>query len=285
MGCIVTSSKEAYGDFKAQHVDKAILYCCKAYSRLVTLETVQILFELVSFSNGSSSFGTAVHSSSDADRIVRTSVLELLIDVVASTSTEFQLARSAVDWLREICDDHTDNCQTYLKTVGLVPVLVILSVWGLGDACSFPVPAVKPKAPEVTVVTPQPRVRLHAEQRTEGSTAVLSPNYKPVELSRKPSAGDAKRLTDSENQQQDGWERSASTAQQVSSAEKFKLQLACFRLLKLLVCGTTGDLTQRASLSQSQTVTGFSAANLATLLNFAVSSAGRFADLKYHFYL
>eukprot|EP01034_Spumella_vulgaris_P023689 gene23689-29934_t len=273
MGCIVTSSKEAYSEFKAQHVDKAILYCCKAYSHLVTLETVQVLFELVSFSNGSSSFGTAAHSSSDSERIVRTSVLELLIDVVASSGTEFQLARSAVDWLREICDDHVDNCQTYLKTVGLVPVLVILSVWGLGAACSFPVAAVKSKAAEVTVVTPQPRVRLHTEQRSEGST-VVSPNYKPVELSRKPSAGDAK-FVENETQQRDGWERSASTAQQVSSAEKFKLQLACFRLLKLLVCGTTGDLTQRASLSQSQTVTGFSAANLVSLLNFAVSSACR----------
>jgi hypothetical protein len=274
LGCIVTASAEAYSEFKAQHVDKAVLYCCKAYSRLVTLETAQVLFELVSFSDGSGSFGTAVRSSSDTERILRTSVLELLVDVVASSCTELQLARSAMDWLREICDDQAENSHTYLKTVGLLPLLVILSVWGLSETCLSPI-VTQPKMVPVVVepkTVVQPRARLH--ERSE--SAVASPNYKPVELSRKPSAGDVPHLKAGETDDHHREAGTSTTQQQVIVAEKFKLQLACFRLLKLLVSGTTGDLTQRASLSQNQTVTGFSAANLATLLNFAVSSACRF---------
>jgi hypothetical protein len=129
---LIANSKDAYQEFRSVEADKVLLYCTVQNPRLVSLETLQVLFDLIvaSSTDASAPIGTAGGQGA-GDTIQRVALLELLMDLVLALPRHSHLARATIDWLREVCDEHLQNCQKVLKSPGLLPVLVMLSSWEL----------------------------------------------------------------------------------------------------------------------------------------------------------
>ena len=147
LASLISHSKESYQEFRTVEADKVLLYCAVQNPALVTLETLQVLFELIiepgtSAATSSSISAVAMHPGStvghSTEAIYRVALLELLVDLVLALPQNSQLARGAIDWLREVCDDNLSNCQKVLRSPGLLPVLVLLSSWDLPGCEQLP---------------------------------------------------------------------------------------------------------------------------------------------------
>ena len=55
--------------------------------------------------------------------------MRLIFDMVYLLPTKPSVARGAVDWLREQCDDVVENCHLVLNSVGLTTLLALTSLW------------------------------------------------------------------------------------------------------------------------------------------------------------
>ena len=66
------------------------------------------------------------------DLLTNAPMLSLLYDIAASSVHNIHLARVTIDWLRGVCDDVCANNEMVMKTVGVVPLLIILSLWSVG---------------------------------------------------------------------------------------------------------------------------------------------------------
>ncbi len=55
--------------------------------------------------------------------------LRLIFDMVFLLPNKPSVARGAVDWLREQCDDVVENCHLALNSVGLTTLLALTSLW------------------------------------------------------------------------------------------------------------------------------------------------------------
>ena len=253
MGSILLSSPEAYKDFQSSDTDKVVLFCALQQPSLITLETLQVLFDLICDpappNSSPSLFPRGAGLLSECSEVIqRQTLLDLLILIVLSSRTNCQLARSAVDWMREICDDEIHNCQKLLKTTGLLPVLIMLSVW---DVCGTDSHAVKS-------LTPESQHRASNRSSSEAPTA--------AEATIDP-------ISDSHHSE-------TTAAELATLANKYKLQVSCYRLVKLLITGTAGEVDlscngRVAGSSQllSHTVTDFSAAHLSVLLSFIATTS------------
>ena len=268
MGSIVLSSPEAYKDFQSSDTDKVLLYCALQQPSLITLETLQVLFDLICNpappSSSPSLFPRGVGPLSECSEVIhRQTLLDLLFLIVLSSrnNSNCQLARSAVDWMREICDDEVHNCQKLLKTSGLVPVLIMLSVW---DVCGQePLPhAVKSHIPQ-----PQP-------------SSIRSSSEAPPPMTAEATLDPSKPISDSHHHHHHHHHHSSSSSSEATAAElaslanKYKLQVSCYRLVKLLITGTSGEVDRgRVGSSLSHTVTDFGAAHLSVLLSFIATTS------------
>ena len=254
MGSILLSSPEAYKDFQSSDSDKVVLFCALQQPSLITLETLQVLFDLICDpappNSSPSLFPRGAGLLSECSEVIqRQTLLDLLILIVLSSRSNCQLARSAVDWMREICDDEIHNCQKLLKTTGLLPVLIMLSVW---DVCGADSHVVKSHTPE-------------SQHRASNRSSSEAPTAAEVTIDP---------ISDSHSE--------TTAAELATLANKYKLQVSCYRLVKLLITGTAGeaDLScngRVAGSSQlqllSHTVTDFSAAHLSVLLSFIATTS------------
>lgn len=158
---------------KAENLDNfyAILYCLYSTPNHLSLESVQVLFELIvvsgegksvafastgaTSSNCDKNKGSGLSNSSNSsklgisplmkqravpsahtsvDIIHRPALLTLLVDVVVANPCKPHVAKGVIEWLKNICEDVEINIRTVLTEIGLVPFLIILCLWNVGDA-------------------------------------------------------------------------------------------------------------------------------------------------------
>lgn len=125
----MASSLKLYDEVFSAGVDRAILFCLHNSYTITSLESMQVLFDMVTPTKR-----WALQSYNSTDTLERTKSLKLLCDVASASARKLQLARSTLDWLRGICDDVFENSSIFLEQVGLTPVLLMLSIWSVGDA-------------------------------------------------------------------------------------------------------------------------------------------------------
>ena len=101
-----------------------ILYCtARANPQITTIETLQVLFDCGQVA--------AVTENGQYLRLLQASMLSLIVDIAVSLEARPALSRGAIDWLRELCDENVGNCRLVLQTVGVLPFLIIMSMWTL----------------------------------------------------------------------------------------------------------------------------------------------------------
>ena len=79
--------------------DKVILFCIHHNPQLASIESAQVLFEMVL---PCKRYVSLSHSNEIIDRIRS---LKLLCDVAFACPRRVQLTRSVLDWLKSVCDD------------------------------------------------------------------------------------------------------------------------------------------------------------------------------------
>ena len=76
-------------------------------------------------------------SSISKNNLKRPQILSLLFDIIVASPKKPQIARSMIDWLREICDNMIENCAFILELSSLFPVLILLSLWSVNLCETF----------------------------------------------------------------------------------------------------------------------------------------------------
>lgn len=118
---VVLSSSEYYSEFLSSFGDKVILFCCHKTPDMTSLETLQVLFDSSTFPG-------------NGDHFTRVAFLSLLIDISVACPGKPNLARCTVDWLKGVCDDVVDNSTKFLENIGIIPIMIILSLWN-SESC------------------------------------------------------------------------------------------------------------------------------------------------------
>lgn len=293
IGSLISASAEAYQDFRNIEADKVILYCAVQNPRLVTLETLQVMFELVieaagprgRYQNPIVDGGLQLQN---CESIHRGVLLELLVDIVVSLPRSSQLARSVIDWLREVCDENIVNCQKVLKSPGLLPVLIMLSSWdipGCEQLSKAAKAAESKKSAQITAASVVPESSMSAVETQQGkmrrererSASLGSAPEKPfaagrssqiIDISRaaphptpalaittsaeEATSGDNRvRLMDRVNKefmQKTLNDEQDAAVTHALYTERYKLQLSCSRFLRLLISGTSGEVEHNSTL-------------------------------------
>jgi hypothetical protein len=299
-GSLIHSSKETFQFFLSTYVDSVITYCCHVAHLATTTESLQVLFDLatskalgqfadVEFSERGVNISRPKESStpylllsgqvaeqSAAELISSPSLLSLLLDVAVATPYNAQLARVTVEWLRGICDDVPENSAMVLQHIGITPVLVLLSLWGVGGADTL-------FASNATEISATPAAgddgsgflgsaKRPQHMQTDSANSLLLPKKTVLVLPALPPA------------------------------ECYRLQQSCAKFVRQLITGTSGDQSTPAPNStmefgamhestftprdmlRSQSMTkpaasapslvtpsGFSVAALTTLMKFVLS--------------
>jgi hypothetical protein len=313
LASLIACSKDAYQEFRTIEADKVMMYCAVQNPRLVTLETIQVLFDLIVESTAvSPQLLLPLHPAQSAlgqEAIHRVALLELLVDLVISLPRNNQLARSTIDWLREICDENVGNCQRVLKSPGLLPVLIMLSSWDLPgcealqrsgslllDAGSSSSKGTGPdgnsadqarirrerslslgSAPD-RALGPRARQAVDISKAGVSGAALGDAAAGKSDVEDKVAGEGRVRLMDRVNKefmQKAMADEQDSNARLAQIAERYKMQLSCARLVKVLISGTSGEVAHGSASTTNllSTCTDFSPLHLSTLLGFALVAA------------
>lgn len=145
------------------------------------------------------------------DVITSASMLSLLCDISLSSIQNVQIARVTVDWLRGICDDVCRNNEMVMKTLGVTPFLILLSLWGI----------------ETT----------HTHTHTVLEQHTIDSNMKSIEK----EGIEKKKEKEKENDNGSDEMSFFASPNFISQSDGYRLQLSCTRFLKQLLTGTSGD--------------------------------------------
>ena len=143
--------------------------------------------------------------------ITSASMLSLLCDISLSSIQNVQIARVTVDWLRGICDDVCRNNEMVMKTLGVTPFLILLSLWGI----------------ETT----------HTHTHTVLEQHTIDSNMKSIEK----EGIEKKKEKEKENDNGSDEMSFFASPNFISQSDGYRLQLSCTRFLKQLLTGTSGD--------------------------------------------
>ena len=137
-------SPSVYQEFLTSKADDVVLYCLHRTPGVTSTETLQVFFDdfvvggvrekdaNVSHIKPPLSGLSSMQKRSDCIRDVH--MLKLLICIIIASPSKPQLSRAVMDWLREICDDQPENAAIVLESIGLIPFLIILSLWTIGGS-------------------------------------------------------------------------------------------------------------------------------------------------------
>lgn len=238
---LITSSTAVYSEFEAIAMSSVILYSMYVTPLLASEASLQVLFDLATQSRWPRTVSISMPPSKH-ELIHRTEFLMLSVQIAAASPYNIQLSLCSVEWLLGICDDSLDNIAKVLDTTGIIPFLLMLSLWlkcediqlldtegGTIDGC------------EVTEYT----IRMPcADLSTDEKVRILSSSkgvfYDSI-YSDQP-----KKLA--------------------------KLQVTIARFLKLLITGSNGELPSIRVAASTQSPTGFSVQHMQSLLNFIAFS-------------
>lgn len=243
-----------------QNMDNVILFCLHGTPNHLSLESVQVLFELITdpeaadSGSGDRDDAAALRGvSSGVDLIRNPMLLRLVINIAVASPKRPQVARGTVEWLRNICED-TDplffNSRILLREVGVLPFVLLLSMWGLSDRdCAQLLVGAYAGDKDAAIISTS--TGTDASDTSDAGTGAAAGCCEPLKF---------------------------------SSSDASRLQSQTAKLIKQLICGTYGDpfnmdvqvppLSQLSSASLT-TATGFSVSHMATILNF-VGKATRY---------
>jgi hypothetical protein len=224
-------------------------------------------------------------------------VLELVFDIIvsiASTSTasNTSMARNAVDWLKEVCDEVIENSQKVLKTLGINYFLLLLSIWNAGEPpadkptiASMLANPLRPKFNPLktnqtmeTTSKAQSQLKVDAEVPATQAIDISISRLNILEKSTLLSRDQVGVVTDDEGVKHETINSSSFSCGMVSLTEKYRLQVSCVKLIKLFITGTTGEVPTNGSKmlpiptpTLLTTPTSFSPTHIAALLSFCLS--------------
>jgi len=132
---VASLSRERGTDSAAsQNMDNVILFCLHGTPNHLSLESVQVLFELTTAAQGGTEDVAA--TGAEVDLIRNPILLRLVLNIAVACPKRPQVARGVVEWLKSICEDTTPaffNARIVLKEVGVLPFIVLLSMWGISQ--------------------------------------------------------------------------------------------------------------------------------------------------------
>ena len=174
------------------------------------------------------------------DIIRNASMLSLICDVATSSIQNIQLARVTIDWLRCVCDDVCANNRMVLKSIGITPVLIILSLWTVGQNPShFGAERGSGRGSEKIgrKISGHPawdKIRDSDENRKDTDREGEKGNIEGRGEGQREGEGEVKgKYKESPDK--------SSPAFSISQYDGNRLQQSCSRFLKQLLTGTSGD--------------------------------------------
>ena len=263
---LIVASSELYQRFLSAQTDFIILYSFNKTALSQSVEALQPIFEAI-----------CPLSNCDQDLIIpsRDRLLTLLVNIAVSNSTHPTIARSIVDWLKGICDDINHNTALVLKTIGVYPVLTMLSLWLLSEEKTPKVLSLENPSDVEVALRSSSRVPSPAVSKT----AIGYDNRGNLLHSSANVAAKVKSLSTSfEATVRQEYQRKVADIEARS-----RLQLSCGLYLKQLITGTSGHeslSTTEIDSSMLCTPSGFTLAHFQTLLNFIQTCYTRLGQLE-----
>ena len=282
------SKKHMYSLYLRGESDRAILFCCHVTPGVTSVETLQVLFDLATtlchtlprsphviqrnipdasaisrniLSLTSADVLRVKEEAVHQDLLTCPSVLSLICDVSLASVQNTQLARVTVDWLRGVCDDVCENNRVVTQTLGVIPFLILLSLWrvtgapcltekrgrmelGKGSADSA---LKKMKANTLDFEEDDDNAMGKSNDRTMGKE--LKRNMQIHENDDDDNSDDNDANNNYYNYKGNSSFSTSTSAPllSISPIEGHRLQQSCLRFLKQLLTGTSGDQTFLAS--------------------------------------
>jgi len=136
IAAIFLSSQSMLKSFFASRQDNILLYCLHSNPSITSTECIQEFFEVLC-SVERSTMKLKIHDRHIKFNKKRPQILTLLFDIAISSPKKPQIARSMIDWLREVCDNIIENCAFVLETQSLPQLLLLLSLWSVSSCESL----------------------------------------------------------------------------------------------------------------------------------------------------
>jgi hypothetical protein len=242
---LYSTFKSIQEEYATLGVDKVILYCLHVTPYISTQSSIQILFDLAVSSTLRDSLTLSLNSKT-VDKISRLEFMRLAIEIAVASPKRIQLARCTIEWLLGVCDDSLENINTILGSVGLIPFLLILSLWLCEDLQDIEQidSLVRDDTENDSNTTHQQNSFVKIQQAEDRPSIQKSPK-KSVDFILSSDPSNFKH-----------------------SSLPYKTQVAIAKFLRLLITGSVGQLSPLTIPVSQQTPTGFNTVHLTTLLSF-----------------
>mmetsp|Transcript_22021 Transcript_22021/g.37276 ORF Transcript_22021/g.37276 Transcript_22021/m.37276 type:complete len:3228 (-) Transcript_22021:12-9695(-) len=239
---LVASSSSVYNEFDVMAMSNVILYSLYVTPLLASEASLQVLFDLTTQALSPQAAATS-HLPIKHESIHRVEFLKLTVQIAAASPCNIQLSMCTVEWLLGLCEDSLDNIGKVLEATGVVPFLLMLSLWL--------------KCEDMQLVETEDRETLEgggvAEYMIRMPFATLTVDEKAHILSSSKGVFNDSIYSD-------------------QPKKLAKLQVTVARFLKLLITGSNGELPSIRVAAAAQSPTGFGVQHLQSLLNFIAFS-------------
>lgn len=245
LACLITSSARVYSEFESAGVSSVVLYCLYVTPLLSSEASLQVLFDLAVTVQSPMLHHVSSQHQVRSESIQRADFLRLSVDVATASPCNIQLAMCTVEWLIGVCDDSLENVGKVLEAVGVVPFLIMLSLWRqcedmqLLEAGSSLVE--EREGEDAPHLLSEYTIRMPCAPLTDIETTSLVDSSRGV------------------------FPDSVYTEQPRKLA---RLQVTLARLLKLMITGCNGELPPVRVPVATQSPTGFNVSHMQSLLNF-----------------
>jgi hypothetical protein len=275
--------KSIQEEYSTLGVEKVILYCLHVTPYIATQASIQVLFDLAvtpssNLRDSSSSFSSSLPlpagataplpgalsslNSKTIEKISRPEFMKLSVEIAVASPKRIQLARCTIEWLLGVCDDSLENIHTVLGTIGLIPFLLILSLW----LCEDDLQTIENLA--TSLPPPPPQHKRNGDESTqETKTEILNSAFVKIE-SCPTLVDDRATSTQKYPKKPIDFILSSDPSNFKYSSLPYKIQIALAKFLRLIITGSVGQLSPLTIPVSQQTPTGFNLVHLTTLLSF-----------------
>ena len=245
---MISSSSKVYKDFEDIAMNAVILYCLYVTPLLASEASLQALFDITTQLQFCQDSVVHTRMLSKNEKICSIEFLVLSVHVAICSPCNIQLAFCTMEWLIGLCDDSWENITLVLDSLGIIPFLVMMSLW------------------------------LDCEDMQ------LVENELPVDTSQNDTSSRSeytirmpcKKLIDSEK------EKMVATTKGYFPDSIFsdqpdklvRLQITIARFLKLLITGSNGELPPIRVAAAARSPCGFNVNHLQSLVNFVAYTIG-----------
>ena len=243
LASLITTSAQVRTQFEALSVSSVLLYSMYVTPLLASEASLQVLFDLATAPPQPHSL--MQQSKHEAMHIHRVEFLRLSVQIATSSPCNIQLSLCTLEWLIGCCDDSLENIAKVLEAVGLVPFLLMLSLWFKCEDMQLAENNEGGQGAEDTRVPDdisEYTVRMPCATLTVDEKDRLMTSSRRVFVNDSIYSDQPKKLA--------------------------KLQITIARFLKLLITGVNGELPPLRVAAAAQTPSGFGVPHLQALLHF-----------------